>query len=121
VVLFGEIIIFAFDAIIAKYHQANSNGGEDGNDDNPWYRFVNVFCAGAADVVYSTHYQQVYNCWRNNYPDKTHDSLKQVHTKNLFINIFIHFIIQIQSPNYKTQSSHTNWIPKPYQWVVYKG
>ena len=48
---FRKMIIFPFQRIVTKNHQANSDWSKYGNNDDPRNWFIDIFCTSAINVL----------------------------------------------------------------------
>ena len=53
------MLVFAFQGIIAKDHEADGNGGENGDNDDPDDGVVDVFLSGRVNVGDGTLNQEI--------------------------------------------------------------
>lgn len=63
------MIEFSFKSVPSKDHQADSDGGKNGNYDDPDDRVIDIFFPRRINIGDSAAYQKVNDGWRQQEPD----------------------------------------------------
>src|SRR5690606_28294614 len=73
------MIVFSLECIPAKNHQADSNRGEDRNNDHPDDGVINIFFSLWVDMFNRTAYQEINNYRCENQPDNAEIFFNKIH------------------------------------------